>query len=81
MKYPDKAVREGIQGRVVVQFVVDTLGNVTKPKIIRSVSPELDAETIRVVKLLKRFSPGIKNGVPVSVYFSLPLTFRLTEKN
>lgn len=80
MKYPDRAFRAGIQGRVVVQFVVDTLGNVTKPTILRSVSPDLDAEALRVVKQLKRFSPGIKNGVPVSVYFSLPINFRLTEQ-
>lgn len=80
MKYPDRAYRAGIQGRVVVQFVVDTLGNVTKPTIIRSVAPDLDAEALRVVKQLKRFRPGIKNGVPVSVYFSLPINFRLTER-
>lgn len=77
IRYPAIARNMEVQGRVVVDFVIDSLGNVTQPKILRSVSPELNTEAMRVVKHLKKFSPGIKNGVPVSVHYTLPINFRL----
>lgn len=77
IRYPARARNMEVQGRVVVDFVIDSLGNVTQPKILRSVSPELNTEAMRVVKHLRRFSPGIKNGVPVSVHYTLPINFRL----
>lgn len=60
--YPPTASESNIQGRVVIKFVVTKDGNVANPEIIRSVDPSLDAEALRVVSLLKGFTPGVFNG-------------------
>ena len=77
--YPEKAFKEGKQGRVVVSFIVDEKGNVTSPKVEKSVDESLDAEAIRVVKTMK-FIPGQSKGKPVSCSYYLPVSFRLTTK-
>lgn len=77
IKYPVKAHKEGIQGRVICQFVVDSKGNVHSPKIVKSVSPELDQEAIRVIKLMPKWKPGMQRGQKVSVKYTIPVTFRL----
>lgn len=77
--YPAEAAKNNTQGRVVVRFVVDKTGQVSSPEIVRSVSPELDREAIRVVGLLPRFSPGLLDGKPVKVYYNLPIEFKLTD--
>ena len=79
MKYPEKAQKEGVQGRVIVQFIVDKTGKITNPTILRSVSPELDAEAIRVVNALPLWQPGEQKGEAVNVKFTLPMTFRLNN--
>ena len=66
-----------IQGRVVVVFVVDEKGNLSDVKVARSVEPSLDAEAVRVVKSMPRWSPGIEKGKAVKVRYTLPVTFRL----
>ena len=80
VKYPPKAIKDSIQGRVVVQFVVDSLGYVGEVKVVRSVSEDLDAEAVRVVKTLPRFSPGRLLGKTVSMWYTLPVTFKLQDK-
>ena len=80
VKYPPKAIKDSIQGRVVVQFVVDSLGYVGEVKVVRSVSEDLDAEAVRVVKTLPRFSPGRLFGKTVSMWYTLPVTFKLQDK-
>lgn len=75
--YPASAYKNGIQGKVFVQFVVGRDGRLSNEQIVRSVSPELDAEAIRVVKMSPPWRPGIQNGQPVSVIFTVPITFRL----
>lgn len=76
--YPEEAINKNEQGRVVVQFVVDTDGSICEPRVVRSVSPSLDAEAIRVVSNnLGKFNPGLKNGEPVRVWYTLPVNFRL----
>jgi protein TonB len=74
--YPDFAKKAGIEGRVIVQFVVDEKGNVTNPKVVRGVHKLLNEEAIKAVKDQK-FKPGKQRGKPVKVQMSLPVTFRL----
>lgn len=76
IRYPAAAKEAGVEGRVFVQFVVDEQGNVIDEKIVRGVSPELDAEALRVVRQA-RFEPGTHDGNPAKVVFSLPISFKL----
>lgn len=75
--YPPKAVKDKIQGKVLVRFIVDKNGNVSKPEVIQSVHPLLDAEALRVVGLLKGFTPGKKYGQAINTWYLLPVTFKL----
>ena len=77
LKYPEEQLKEGIQGRVVVLFYVDTLGCVCEPKIVRGKDPALDREALRVVRLFPNFTPGTINGKKVNTYLTLPITFKL----
>lgn len=77
LKYPEEQLKEGIQGRVVVQFYVDTLGRVCEPRIVRGKDSALDREALRVVRLFPNFTPGTINGKKVNTYFTLPITFKL----
>ena len=76
-KYPGKARRKGIQGQVIVRFVVERDGSVGDIKVIRPVHPLLDEEAVRVVKTFPDFSPGLQRGKPVRVSYNLPLNFAL----
>lgn len=76
IKYPEEAAKKDIQGRVVVTFVVDKDGTVTEPKIAHSVHELLDAEALRVVSLMPKWTPGKNDkGETVRVRFNLPVTF------
>ena len=77
IKYPVEAEQKGKQGRVIVQFVVGKDGNLRDIKVVKSVSPELDAEAIRVCKAMPKWQPGEQRGQAVNVQFTLPITFRL----
>ena len=81
INYPPMAAESNIQGRVVVQFVVDKTGMVGEVKVVRSVDKDLDREAVRVCKSLPRFVPGRQNGQPVSVWYTLPVTFKLQGTN
>tara|TARA_R110000868_G_scaffold399486_1_gene673265 strand:+ start:401 stop:1039 length:639 start_codon:yes stop_codon:yes gene_type:complete len=76
IKYSEIAQKLEIDGRVDVEFVIDKQGNVTNPKIVRSVHPELDKEVLRVIQLV-RFSPGVQNGILVKVRMVQPIYFKL----
>ena len=76
-EYPAKAVKNKIQGRVIVQFIVDEKGRLSDVKVVKSVEPSLDAEAVRVVKSMPRWNPGIEKGKAVKVHYTLPVTFRL----
>lgn len=78
MKYPQVAIRAGIEGRVTVQFVVDENGNVQNPRVIRGIGGGCDEEALRVVKTAQ-FSPGMQRGRPVQVQMSLPILFKLSN--
>ncbi len=77
LRYPALARENGIQGRVIVQFTIRKDGTVGDVKVVRGVDDSLDAEAIRVVKTLKRFTPATQNGQPVNVRYTCPITFRL----
>lgn len=79
LQYPQNAYDSNIQGRVVVQFLVKEDGSVGDAKIVKSVFPDLDEEAVRVVKTLPKFNPAIINGKPVDYWFTMPITFKLTE--
>ena len=77
LKYPASAQENGIQGRVLVQFVVNKDGSIVEPKVIRAVDPALDKEALRVVSAMPKWQPGKQRGKTVRVRFTLPVTFRL----
>lgn len=77
MKYPVEAMNKKEQGKVIVQFIVSKNGEVSEPKIIRSVSPALDKEACRIVLAMPKWNPGKLKGKPVAVRFVLPITFKL----
>ena len=81
INYPPMSAESNIQGRVVVQFVVDKTGKVGEVKVVRSVDKDLDREAVRVCKSLPKFVPGRQNGQPVSVWYTLPVTFKLQGTN
>ena len=77
IKYPPSAAKNNIQGKVVVQFVVKNDGSIGEVKVVRSVDKDLDKEAIRVIKSLPKFTPGRHDGKAVSVWYSLPVPFKL----
>jgi protein TonB len=81
IQYPPMAAENNVQGRVVVQFVVDKTGKVGEVKVVRSVDKDLDKEAVRVCKSLPKFTPGRQNGQAVSVWYTLPVTFKLQGTN
>ena len=77
IRYPEAAHKAGIQGRVIANFVVEKDGSITEAKIVKSVSPELDAEALRVIGSMPNWMPGMQNGEPVRVKYTVPITFKL----
>lgn len=75
VKYPVDAQENGLQGRVVVSFVVERDGSITNVQAVRSVYPSLDSEAVRVVEAMPRWKPGKLNGLPVRVKYNVPVTF------
>ncbi|WP_294633601.1 TonB family protein [uncultured Bacteroides sp.] len=80
MRYPESAKSKGIEGRVMVHFVVDKDGNVTDPKVLRGVDADLNAEAIRLVKSMPKWNPGMEKGQAVAVKYTLPILFNLGEE-
>lgn len=78
IRYPDKARAKGIQGRSVVQFIVNPDGHLSDFTVYKSSgSDALDEEAVRVLKLMENWRPGIEKGNPVAVLFTMPISFRL----
>lgn len=77
MKYPEQAMKEGIQGRVAVRFIVEKDGSISDVKPILSVHPLLNKEAVRVVESMPKWTPGKQNGKPVRVRFNVPVMFKL----
>lgn len=78
MNYPKAAIDANEQGRCVVEFTIKSDGEVSDAEVVRSVSPSLDAEALRIVNKMPRWTPGKSNGKAVSCRYSLPVNFRLS---
>lgn len=77
IKYPEQAEKDGLEGRVVVKFKVETDGSIGDVSVLKSLNPVLDSEAIRVVKAMPRWTPGRENGKTVAVSMSIPIEFKL----
>jgi protein TonB len=77
IKYPTIAQENGVQGRVIVQFVVNQDGSIVDPVVVRSVDPYLDKEALRVIKTMPKWKPGKQRGKAVRVKYTVPVTFKL----
>ncbi len=78
--YPPLALQAGIEGRVIVQFIIDKNGQVLHPTVIRGIGGGCDEEAVRAV-LKAKFQPGLQRGRPVAVRYTLPITFRINSMN
>lgn len=76
-KYPTDAVNNGIEGRVLVQFIVEKDGSITNPIVVRGLYPSLDAEAIRIISSMPKWTPGKINGQSCRVKYTMPISFRL----
>ena len=74
IQYPDPDIC--ITGKVIVQFIISTDGNITNAKIVRGVHPKFDKEALRVVKLMPKWKPGTQKGKPVAMEYTIPVSFR-----
>jgi TonB family protein len=77
IRYPDEARERNIEGRVMVKIVINEDGSVSHPVILKSPHESLSEEVMRVIGLMPAWAPGMKDGKPVKVYFTLPITFKL----
>jgi TonB family protein len=77
IKYPDEARERNIEGRVMVKIVINEDGSFSHPVILKSPHESLSEEVMRVIGLMPAWAPGMKDGKPVKVYFTLPITFKL----
>ena len=77
IKYPQISQENGVQGRVIVQFVVNQDGSIVDPQVVRGVDPYLDKEALRVISMMPKWKPGKQRGKAVRVKFTVPVMFRL----
>lgn len=77
IRYPEKAKADNLEGRVICQFIVTADGTVNDVKVVRGVSPELDAEAVRVIRLMPKWTPGMQDGEAVNVRYTIPISFKL----
>ena len=76
IKYPKKALKNGVTGKVFVQFVIDKTGKVTNVVAVRGVEKSLDKEAVRVIKSMPKWKPGMKDGNPVKIKYTIPINFK-----
>ena len=79
VKYPKYAKEAGIEGTVMVHFIIDTNGKISDAHVHQSVHPVLDAEAVRIIKKSPKWKPGKKDGKPVKVGFNMPVAFNFTK--
>jgi TonB family protein len=80
LKYPESALMDGVQGRVMVDFIIEKDGKVTDVRVVKGVSPELDAEAVKVISASPKWKPGRRAGDKVRVSMTIPVEFRLEKK-
>ena len=81
IKYPVEAMEKDIQGRVVIQFVVNKDGSISDTKVAKSVDPLLDKEALRVINAMPKWKPGMHEGKAVNVKYTIPVAFKLTNES
>ena len=79
IRYPEKAYKDNIQGKVVVKFIIGKDGKVSDPSILKGVDPELDKEALRVISEMPEWKPAESNGKAVASYYNLPISFKLVD--
>ena len=79
IRYPQEAQKAGIQGRVIIQFIVSKDGSITDAEVVESVDPQLDAEGLRLIKNMPRWKPGMRKGQAIRVKQTLPIRFAFTK--
>ena len=79
LTYPPQAAANNIEGRVIVKFVVDSLGKLEDVHVVKSIDPSLDSEAVRVISSMPDWKPAYVQGKPVNVFFTLPINFQLTD--
>jgi protein TonB len=79
IRYPARAVKDGIEGTVFVEFVVDAEGYVKDARVVHGIRRDLDEEALRVVRSMPRWEPGINKGFPVPVRQTMPITYKLNR--
>ncbi|MFT5884371.1 MAG: protein TonB [Arcticibacterium sp.] len=77
LKYPQLATRNGIEGKVIVSFVVEKDGQISGIKILKGIGFDCDKEAARVIQKMPKWSPGFQNGSPVRVSYTIPLSFQI----
>lgn len=77
LSYPVIAQQQKIQGKVLVSFIINKDGTISSPKVVNSVSPELDREALRVIRIMPKWKPGEDHGKPCRTYFCIPVVFKL----
>ena len=77
LKYPEAAFKNGIQGKVIMQFTVEKDGTVGQVKVLRGADPALDQEAVRVLSTAPKWTPGQSGGKPVPVTFTFPVVFSI----
>lgn len=77
LSYPVIAQQQKIQGKVLVSFIINKDGTISSPKVVKSVSPELDREALRVIRIMPKWKPGEDHGKPCRTYFCIPVVFKL----
>ncbi|GAB2954365.1 hypothetical protein GCM10027048_19700 [Hymenobacter coalescens] len=79
LRFPDEALRRGLSGKVLVQFVVDERGRIQDPQVVKGLGYGLDQEALRLVRIMPWWTPGLIGGQPVRVQCTLPIVFRALE--
>lgn len=77
LRYPPTAQQQGIQGSVMVSFIVNVDGTITEQKVVRGINEELDAEALRVISNMPKWKPGLDKGKPCRTLFAIPIVFKL----
>lgn len=79
LQYPAEALKNEIEGIVYLKFIVDKNGIVSNPVVVRSLGSGCDEEALRIISLMPKWNPGVENGKPVAVWYSLPVKFTIIE--
>ena len=77
IKYPEDAKNKGVEGRVMVRFIVETDGSLSEVEVVQKAFPSLDAEAVRAVKAMPNWTSGMQKGKKVRVHFTIPVSFKL----